>query len=95
MASGKPVAAGDASFLVDEDSLFSASVSKKDSSKTILTGFLITLQLLDSFPARGASYSGKKYTCRSERSVSVGYSVAIDVCVCVCVAEASPPRYFE
>ena len=35
--------------------LFSALTSKKDSSKTILTGILITLQLLDSFPARGAS----------------------------------------
>ena len=40
--------------------LSSAPTSKKDSSKTILTGILITLQFLDSFPARGASYSGKK-----------------------------------
>ena len=32
---------------------------------------------MGSFLARDASYSCKKYMCRSERSASVGYSVAI------------------
>ena len=72
VASGKPV-----SFVVDEDSLFSASTSKKGRSKSGSHSNFDNIVALGSLPARGASYSCRKYTSRSERSASVGYSVAI------------------
>ena len=79
VASGKPV-----SFVVDEDSLFSASTSKKGRSKSGSHSNFDNIVALGSLPARGASYSCRKYTSRSERSAAC-MCAHVFVCARVCV----------